>query len=47
MVKSPVIRAGLTLLSVAALILATTSVAAARPGDDGALSTADGARDAH
>ncbi|WP_104132514.1 PA domain-containing protein [Cryobacterium sp. M91] len=47
MVKSPAIRAGLTLVSVAALILATTSVASARPGDDGSISTADGARDAH
>ena len=46
MVKSSAIRAALTMVSVAALILATTSVASAQPDEDGAVSSADGARDA-
>ncbi|MBC7590008.1 MAG: hypothetical protein H7226_03045 [Salinibacterium sp.] len=47
MANSPAIRGAVTLLSVAALILATTTIAAAHPSGDGAVSVGDGARDAH
>lgn len=46
MVQSSALRGALTLLSVTALILGTTSVASAQPGADGGASIADGARDA-
>ncbi|WP_247040710.1 PA domain-containing protein [Arthrobacter rhizosphaerae] len=48
MAKSPTIRAAVTLISAAALILAPTTVASAHPeADDGAIAVDDGARDVH
>ena len=47
MAKSTAIRGTVTVLSIAALFLATSTIAVAHVGGDGGFSAADGARDAH